>query len=291
MENDNIVTYCIYHKKDWDGVMSAAVVREKFPDAILIGWDYGDPSPIEQIQPKSRVLVCDVCLEEKDMLILHDKCMLYWCDHHKTQLEIESLKCIKGQRSMNAAGCFLTHSFLNSFRSPARGIILLSRYDIWDQSDKEHWDNEILPFQMGMRQYPLDPEHPALSKVLEGDKDFISDTIKQGLGIMRYEASQGKNYMVLYAFDAVLESEGKEYKVLAVNRQAVNSIFFESRFDEAKHDIMISYASDGKKTKYTMFSPYKGVDVGKIAKALGGGGHRNASGFEIKGNNCILKPI
>jgi nanoRNase/pAp phosphatase (c-di-AMP/oligoRNAs hydrolase) len=143
---------------------------------------------------------------------------------------------------------------------------------------------------MGMRQYPLDPNHEVLGKILNGDEafDFVSDTINQGFSIMAYEAAQGKNYMNLYSFDAAWEVEGKVFKVLVVNRQAVNPIFFESVFDESKHDIMMSYAYNGSKTKYTMFSPYKGTDVGKLAKLMGGGGHRNAAGFEIEGEESLF---
>ena len=33
---------CIYHKKDFDGICSAAIVKRKYPNASFIGWDYGE---------------------------------------------------------------------------------------------------------------------------------------------------------------------------------------------------------------------------------------------------------
>jgi nanoRNase/pAp phosphatase (c-di-AMP/oligoRNAs hydrolase) len=34
--------YCVYHSADLDGKMSAAIVRSKLPDALLVPWNYGE---------------------------------------------------------------------------------------------------------------------------------------------------------------------------------------------------------------------------------------------------------
>lgn len=276
--------YCIYHSKDWDGVMSAAIVKAKHPTVKLIGYDYGDPSVISQIQPNSLVFVVDVSLPDEEMLILDRKCYLRWFDHHKTAMEKESLKNIKGCRSYAGAGCLLTFDHLFSYSSYPLAIKMLSDYDTWNQSDAKKWDTQILPFQYGMRQFPLDPNLPILQQLIEGKKrDTIAEQIlEEGKAILRYEKNQAATYCKKFAFDYTFKIGDKYYDAICVNRQMINSTFVDSVFDEEKHDLIMYYAFDGKVYRYSVYSRKGGVDVSEIAKFYGGGGHKHAAGFKLE---------
>ena len=39
------MTAIVYHRVDWDGYTAAAVALRAFPEAELIGWNYGDAEP------------------------------------------------------------------------------------------------------------------------------------------------------------------------------------------------------------------------------------------------------
>ncbi len=60
---------------------------------------------------------------------------------------------------------------------------------------------------------------------------------------------------------------------------------------DAKFSLFLTEYDDNKIKGSLRSEDYKGIDVSKIAKKLGGGGHKLASGFEIKGNmeNSIQK--
>lgn len=49
---------CIHHNKDMDGYTSGAVVKHRYPEAKLIGWDYKDDiSDFEQFRDEEWLLV------------------------------------------------------------------------------------------------------------------------------------------------------------------------------------------------------------------------------------------
>ena len=75
---------CIYHSKDLDGYCSGAIVRRKYPDARLIGYDYGQVLPMEEIAEGEPIIMIDVSLPMPGMLELakHSGYKLTWVDHH-----------------------------------------------------------------------------------------------------------------------------------------------------------------------------------------------------------------
>ena len=48
-------TLCIYHSADLDGVCSGAIMRRAFPEATMLGYDYGQPFPWEMVGPGTDV--------------------------------------------------------------------------------------------------------------------------------------------------------------------------------------------------------------------------------------------
>ena len=49
---------CYYHSKDPDGWVSGAIVKRKYSDIELRGWDYKDPiPPIEEIIKYDEVIL------------------------------------------------------------------------------------------------------------------------------------------------------------------------------------------------------------------------------------------
>lgn len=80
---------CIYHNKDLDGFASAAIVKRKYPNAVLIGHDYKDSydqleKEIMSNKGHDHIIMIDVSLPMMQMLRLaHDLGFgLTWIDHH-----------------------------------------------------------------------------------------------------------------------------------------------------------------------------------------------------------------
>lgn len=77
-------TVCIYHRADFDGLFCREIARKFLPDAVLIGWDYGDPVDdiTNGINAEDTVYMMDITIDE---LMGHPN--LIWIDHHKSAMD------------------------------------------------------------------------------------------------------------------------------------------------------------------------------------------------------------
>ncbi len=124
---------CFYHRADFDGKASAAIVAQKHPEVELIGIDYGDPFPWDRVQLNDIVFMVDFSLSRKEMDELDDRCHLVWIDHHKTALEwiAKSEHQFKGKREVGKAGCELTWQYCFPELPMPDAVKYLGRYDVW----------------------------------------------------------------------------------------------------------------------------------------------------------------
>lgn len=78
----------IFHKADFDGIFCREIARKFLPDAELIGWDYGDPTPAkETLDGTEQLYMLDISVAD-----LMDHPHLIWIDHHKSAMEKWDLK-------------------------------------------------------------------------------------------------------------------------------------------------------------------------------------------------------
>lgn len=277
-----MVTWVFYHSADLDGHCSGAICREFLEKAgaqpKMRGINYGDPFPIDEIGADDRVYVVDFCLQpEAQMLELKGKCgELIWIDHHKSSIEaLKDFDCL-GIRRVGDAACELCWEYFDSDLQVPYAVTLLGRYDVWDNADKEKWDNEIYPFQMGMRLYPTDPATEVLiwrDAVFGGGK--FDDILASGHAIVSYQTESNKKLMK-NSFE--IDFEGMRW--IVVNGVG-NSQIFESRYDSTKHHGMLVFENvRGQFWTIILYSDRPDVDVSVIAKKHGGGGHKGASGFQ-----------
>ena len=105
-------TICIYHSRDLDGWMSAAIVRKQFeekhekfmighitlenlmsgapkkklgfpyPMINFLGWDHGDPIP--DLSDYDEVIMCDISFSKEEMENIFNRLdtNFIWIDHH-----------------------------------------------------------------------------------------------------------------------------------------------------------------------------------------------------------------
>jgi len=284
-----------FHRSDLDGHCSGAIVKQKYPDAELIGVDYADRVDRKSITPGETVFVLDFCFPKDDMIWLNEEAMLYWCDHHKSSIEMmrdynHDYLCdnIEGLRAINLSGCELTwrvvHPAEASDMAIPWAVWALGRYDVWDHG--AHTD--ILAFQYGMREnentWPdspiwseyfsvkLDPRYP--------DEGLIWETVQNGKLILGYEEKQNAKYAKSMSYEA----EFHGLNAIVMNKPFANSLVFNSVYDPAKHDIMILFGVKdlSSEFKYTLFCDKPDIDVSEIAIKHGGGGHKGAAGFYSK---------
>lgn len=274
---------CIYHSRDLDGFMSGAIVKRAYPDAKLIGFDYGQKLPMEEIPEGELIIMIDVSIPMEEMLQLaqHSHFKLTWIDHHISAIN-DYKKFTENQEDFlkpvlkdGVAACELGWEYLFPNENIPAAVTLLGKYDTWRNHDQGEWDEMILPFQYGMRLICNSPEtFPII--VFKNIHDMVMDIVKNGKTIIAYQNTQNELLCKRAAFECYFEN----YKVICLNMGGASSQAFQSIYDESKHDIMMPFFFNGKKWIYSLYTTKEDIDCSFIAKKMGGGGHKKAAGFE-----------
>lgn len=280
---------CIYHSKDLDGYCSGAIVKLKYPDAKLIGFDYGQELPMDKIPENEPIIMIDVSLPMKEMhkLASHSKWQLTWIDHHISAINDFKEYTAGGEAFCNAilengiSACEGGWKYLFLNHQMPTAVKLLGEYDTWRNQDKDRWDNAIMPFQYGMRMICSLPETFPQDLFKEYDT-VITDNpvykiIHDGKLILEYQKTQNER-----ACKSSFEIEFEGLRAIALNNGGANSQVFESVYDESKHDVMIPFVFTGKHWTFSLYTTKDEVDCSVIAKSKGGGGHKKAAGFQLK---------
>ncbi|MES2287443.1 MAG: hypothetical protein V4547_17245 [Bacteroidota bacterium] len=279
---------CIYHSKDLDGYCSGAIVKRKYPDAIMIGYDYGQELDMFNIPEGRKIIMIDVSLPMPEMLKLaqHSGYQLTWIDHHISAIndykafvgDGESFCTAVLENGIAACEGGWKHLFPNEDMPPC--VELLGEYDTWRNKDKYRWDNLIMPFQYGMRMFCQSAETFPQDLFNENEitKDSeVSRIIHEGELILSYQKTQNER-----ACKSSFEIEFEGLRAIALNNGGANSQVFESVYDESKHDVMIPFVFTGKHWTFSLYTTKDEVDCSVIAKSKGGGGHKKAAGFQLK---------
>jgi oligoribonuclease NrnB/cAMP/cGMP phosphodiesterase (DHH superfamily) len=283
---------CIYHSKDLDGYCSGAIVKKKYPDAKMIGYDYGQDLPMDKIPLNEPIIMIDVSLPMSAMLDLarYSGWKLTWIDHHASAIKDFNEFTSGGESPFTAvlqdgiAACEVGWKYLFPDEEMPTAVKLLGEYDTWRNSDKEKWDNTILPFQYGMRMICSSPE-TFPEELFSNENEigiFIADVhcakiADNGQLILKYQKQQNERSAKFLAFEC--EFEG--LRAICINSGGANSQLFDSVYDEEKHDIMIPFAYTGKHWTFSLYTTKDAVDCSQLAKSKGGGGHKKAAGFKL----------
>lgn len=280
---------CIYHSKDLDGYTSGAIVKRKYPNAKLVGYDYGEELVIKE--ENEPIIMVDVSLPMEDMLKLSEQSngQLTWIDHHASAIKDFNEFMIDREPFCTAvlkdgeAACEGAWKYLFPDEEIPNSVLLLGEYDTWRNSDTRRWDKFILPFQYGMRVICNSPEtFPAY--LLEQNAN-VSTIIQNGNIILDYQEMVNETLCKRTSFECDFEG----FRAICLNGGNLSSRTFNSVYDENKHDLMMAFQYNGNIWTVTIYTTKQEVDCSVLAKQKGGGGHRQAAGFQIKDIKTILK--
>jgi len=242
---------CIYHSRDLDGWMSAAIVKLKYPDIKLIGWDYGDSIP--EISKGERIIMVDISfpLTQMDLLAGNVHSIqkdFIWIDHHISAIKECSIK-IKdnfiagygGIRDIKFAACELTWKYFFPNKPIPELVRLLGRYDCFGHKGTDE-EQKVIEFQYGARQSIPDVENAYAVLVtvinqaeLKMDTNVCDDILIQGKVIYKYLCTEAQQ---IYSrkFDINFDTRGSEnrdwtssdrkYKFACVNQERFNPVNF-----------------------------------------------------------------
>ncbi|MBW6440950.1 bifunctional oligoribonuclease/PAP phosphatase NrnA [Patescibacteria group bacterium] len=99
-----------------------------------------------------------------------------------------------------------------------------------------------------------------------------------GLALSRIRSDDHTGMAVSYVSQKDMEDLGTKEEDLAGLVNVINTI------SDSKFSLLLTESNDHKIKGSLRSEEYKGIDVSRIARSLGGGGHKLASGFEISGS-------
>lgn len=265
----------IYHANCPDGFTAAWIARKALgPDCEFIPAHYGDSPPdctgrsvyILDFSYK-RPVTLRIALEAKELVIL---------DHHKTaEAELAHLvdECgrLYGVTSvainfdMAKSGARLAWDHFIGTQPPWLVKYVQDR-DLWQWKlpSSREVNAALASYERTWEQWDA----------FEADEHALPRLIMDGVAIERF-----KNRQIEDACRNATEIELAGHKILAVNATVNFSEVAGKLAENRPFGAAWFYRTDGKK-QWSLRSRDGGVDVSEVAKQFGGGGHRNAAGFE-----------
>lgn len=277
----------IYHSRDMDGFTSGAICKHKFPEAQLVGFDYGEKIPYHRMVKGESIIMIDVSVPMHEMMALSNfsNGQLTWIDHHKSAIEEYNKFFPDGVSPFVAvlqdgiAACEIGWKYLVSQDHIPTAVQLIGEYDTWRRDNELRWKDRIYPFQFGIRAICNSPEtfpESLLNSYLTSDQE-VTKIIENGKAILKYQDQVSELTCRKSSFEFGFDG----LKAICLNTGGINSEFFKSVYDEQKHDIMMPFQFNGKFWVVSLYTTKPDIDCSVIAKKWGGGGHKAAAGFQV----------
>jgi len=206
-------TICIYHSRDLDGWMSAAIVKKWFEEnherqidvnidienlkneenfsniLYLKGWDYGDDIP--DLSSYDKIIMVDVAFPKEEMkhIYISMKNMFntpqvdfIWIDHHKSAMDdVHKIFCEEGLilpmgiQDVEFAACELTWKYFFPDDKMPEIVRLLGRYDCFGHKGTNE-EQKVLVFQYGARSI-MDNYESCYNHLTDPDQEEIVEYI------------------------------------------------------------------------------------------------------------------
>lgn len=277
---------CFYHT-DLDGICSGFWVKHYMnhqnTDDVqeYIPINYGYEFPFDSITKNEKIFIVDYSIEPAEMSkLLKITKNVTWIDHHISAInKYKDFKTkINGLRLNGIAGCALTFLYLyrdsniDQYDSIPLFTKIIADHDVWKFKYGDDTKNFITALQSMDNNKKLTPCSSIFKKLYQ-DVDIITELISSGEKMRVCMNGYYKSCVNGNSYSKIFEG----HNALILNIPNANSAVFDS-IKSDKYDIYIIYnrQSDGR-WRYSIYSDK--VDVSKIAKKFGGGGHSGASGF------------
>lgn len=310
---------CLYHFPCDDGFASAWVVRHKWPDVIMAPTNYGLPMPDVELAGKN-VLIADFSYPYDQLTAMaDDAASIVILDHHKTAAE--DLRHVRDFPVHNAKGAQAEFGVLASAAKIAEAsapnvvvganalgeapLNVLAVFDMersgagitWDFcfpdemrprlidhiQDRDLWRFKLdhtRALSLLIRSYPYDFEvWDDLMRAFDDIGGDRANVLAEAHAIERYYDRR----IAELVETATIKKFGKWPGVPVVHApyafasDVANALLDE--YQDAPFAAAIVDAYGGR--SYSLRSNDDRQDVSEVAKAFGGGGHRNAAGFRM----------
>lgn len=277
-----------HHSADIDGLFSGKVLKEKFPEADLQGWDYGDELPsVQELLQYDHVYLVDMTFPVEMLNEIGNEVKVTVYDHHKSFRDEVSKFVgegvdIKFEYHFDERLCGAEIAYQNLFGGRIPDILKhVGDFDTWRMnSHSEIWNNVTMPFQYAFRNRFLKVDD--IPSIIYWSSDgLLSELLVEGKAIHSYVQNNDVQICKKYAFEKKCFGG---LNGLFLNVPFFNSDTTKSIYEHGKHDVIVGFTyepTNGFKVSIRSIGD-NAVDVGEIAKRFGGGGHHRAAGFHVE---------
>jgi oligoribonuclease NrnB/cAMP/cGMP phosphodiesterase (DHH superfamily) len=277
-------TLCLHHN-DADGRACGAIVRRALGEQVsLYEMDYGDSLPLDLIVVADHILIVDFSLSKEEMEALAAYHQFTWIDHHKSALdELDgSADSWAGLRDTSEAACVLTWRYFFPNKPVPKAVTLIGDRDIWRWAERDTG-----AFNEGLHQHYTRPNNDDLwIPLLDDDPEKLAELIESGGTIREARLREIRRATARYSFEVSFEG----CRTLVVNLRGSGDLGAQIR--TMGYQIGYCYVdkvSEGQLMTYvSLYSDQ--VDVSKIARKFGGGGHAGAAGFHFPRRDTPFPP-
>lgn len=262
-----------------DGLFAAAIAKQAFPEAQLIPAMYG-PENAPQLTPAKGDLIYLLDLTYPASQInawASTGAKVTILDHHKTAMQdLSGLSGrINAEFDMARSGAMLAWDYFFDTPYPPEVVCYVQDRDLWA---KELPDTELVSMGLSSWMRPLD-----LEAAIEAAQWFMDDEEGSKLNALKVTGMAEQDLFEEAISAAVNRSKWQIVAGYNVPFVRVESEYEKRAYSDVAHALLKEFPSAPFACVETgggwaLRSEDDRMDVSKIAKTLGGGGHRNASG-------------
>lgn len=284
IENSN--TLIIYHRVDWDGYTSGAVALQAYPNATLLGWNYGDALP--DVSMYDTVILVDLTLSDKnDYTWMYENAdKLIWIDHHGNAISKVQLNGVEGiQKEGIGASVLAWNYFFPGQEIPAH-IALIGTYDVFRKDGKYAEWSDAWSYQLALNQLGPAKNTEQSDALLQKAIQFINEPIQKTIQRIKIgeqlESDRAKKENEMFNDAEFVKRNGIVICKLIADGQP--AMLIKTNSDNHTADLFairsaLPLKTDNTQYKVSLRVPEKSkVDASKIARQFGGNGHEKAAG-------------
>lgn len=279
----------IYHDQCLDGLTAAWIVSKSLPHAEFVPMMYGMPFDVERARGR-EVIFADFCFKKPEMeKLLEIAREVEVLDHHATAKD--TLDQLAGHPKLDVffdikkSGAGVAWDTLNVLQSRPELVNMVEFNDTHAPQDVPDETRRVIEF---FRAH--DPTFESVEKMFRYMADpFTRSTVEQvGATLVKRKSLHVEDLVRNAHLVQLNVPDGRTFTVWATNC----NYFLNSETGAAltKKPLPggelppfgLTYNFEGKHWKVSLRSSDAQEDVRIIAQAFGGGGHRNASGFECQ---------
>ena len=275
----------VYHHDDNDGYVAAAITLAALgnADVTRLTGNYSETINTELLDRAAQIYLLDYRFPVDLMDRYFDK--LIWIDHHVTA--IESVQPILAQRGrdfegiqvIGTSGCLLTWRYFHPTKKTPLVIQLVNDRDVWN------WDlgEDTAAFHEVSRAFVADP---AVWNVLIANDRETNRKVREGHKLLGFVRSVLMPLIEEKAWVQTFEGHQAAFLNLPTSISGETHRLLKKHYEGRGIDFVVLFTQRADKVQVGMYraetKPH--LDLSKIAKRYGGGGHSGAAGFTVSLN-------